>query len=154
MTPFNADDFWQYSLTIYENPNVKTLCLKLQDHWHFNVNLMLLCCWLHRQHVTLSIEDIRLLLEAIKASDESILNQRQKRKEQVRGSVSWQQCLDEELQLEAQQQRILVLHLTQLTIKPLDNGAPSGLANYFKIMPASSLPYYLELANLLENDIT
>ncbi|KTD22106.1 Uncharacterized conserved protein [Legionella lansingensis] len=38
--------FWQFSLHVYQNPDVKECCLNLQNSTGVNVNLLLLCCWL------------------------------------------------------------------------------------------------------------
>lgn len=38
--------FWLFSLRIYAEPVVAELCLRLQDEFGVNVNLLLFCCWL------------------------------------------------------------------------------------------------------------
>ena len=37
--------FWQFSLQVYEEPNVEAALLHLQDHYDLNINLVLYCCW-------------------------------------------------------------------------------------------------------------
>jgi uncharacterized protein (TIGR02444 family) len=41
-----AAALWQFSLTLYAAPGVARQCLRLQDQWQANVNLMLWLVWL------------------------------------------------------------------------------------------------------------
>jgi uncharacterized protein (TIGR02444 family) len=48
MTPPEKPDeaaFWSFSLAFYARPGVAEVCLGLQDEGGFDVNLVLLCCW-------------------------------------------------------------------------------------------------------------
>ncbi|MDT8428369.1 MAG: TIGR02444 family protein [Pseudomonadales bacterium] len=38
-------DFWQFSLRLYDGPSVAENCLRLQDEFDLDVNLLLFCCW-------------------------------------------------------------------------------------------------------------
>jgi uncharacterized protein (TIGR02444 family) len=43
-TPMSdEDDFWKFSVSVYDG--VREICLKLQDRFGFDVNLLLFCCW-------------------------------------------------------------------------------------------------------------
>jgi uncharacterized protein (TIGR02444 family) len=44
----DADAFWAFSLELYARPGVAASCLRLQDEGGFDVNLLLLCCWIAR----------------------------------------------------------------------------------------------------------
>lgn len=37
---------WEYSLSVYAKPSVAALCLRLQDEWGADVNMLLCACWL------------------------------------------------------------------------------------------------------------
>jgi uncharacterized protein (TIGR02444 family) len=37
--------FWEFSLRTYDRPEVADACLKLQDDYGLDVNLLLYCCW-------------------------------------------------------------------------------------------------------------
>jgi uncharacterized protein (TIGR02444 family) len=39
----DAEDFWNYALSVYER--ARESCLALQDDFGFEVNLLLFCCW-------------------------------------------------------------------------------------------------------------
>lgn len=43
---FSAEQLWQFSLACY--PQVKELCLRWQDKYHANVNIMLALCYAER----------------------------------------------------------------------------------------------------------
>lgn len=42
----DAEDFWQFSLAHYRRPGVADQCLRLQDVWQVNINLLLWLFWL------------------------------------------------------------------------------------------------------------
>jgi len=37
--------FWQFSLHVYQQGNLKNALLSLQDTYKFNINIVLFCCW-------------------------------------------------------------------------------------------------------------
>ena len=37
--------FWNYSISVYSQDGVPNACLKLQDKFKLDVNLILFCCW-------------------------------------------------------------------------------------------------------------
>ncbi len=42
--PFD-NQFWAFSLRVYRRPGVAPACLRLQDEYDVDVNLLLYCCW-------------------------------------------------------------------------------------------------------------
>ena len=40
---------WNFAISVYEQPDIAALCLHLQDHHDFDVNLLLYCLW-HGQY--------------------------------------------------------------------------------------------------------
>ncbi len=49
-----TNPFWDYSLRLYAEPGVEETCLKLQQGFGVNVNMLLFCCWLDAQQVPFS----------------------------------------------------------------------------------------------------
>ena len=41
----DAEQFWQYSLSLYRREDVRAALLALQDQHGLDVNMLLLCCW-------------------------------------------------------------------------------------------------------------
>ncbi len=72
LTPPLDNPFWQYSLSVYAQPELPHLCLQLQDTWGLNVNLLLLCGWAANQGVQLSSQDFQRLKGAIAPLDQGL----------------------------------------------------------------------------------
>ena len=54
---------WKYSLTVYQLPAVKEDCLKLQDEYGADVNLLLCACWLAQRALACELDDWQLMRE-------------------------------------------------------------------------------------------
>ncbi|MGC1841242.1 MAG: TIGR02444 family protein [Pseudolabrys sp.] len=52
------NDFWRFSLRVYDQEGVPNECLELQDLHGVNVNLLLFCAWIGPQAITLNRSDI------------------------------------------------------------------------------------------------
>ena len=50
--------FWEYSSVYYSQPEVAQCCLKYQDRYGANVNILLLCCWLGSLGVLIKPKDL------------------------------------------------------------------------------------------------
>jgi len=46
MLELPKSEFWDFSLTVYDRPEVSKLCLDLQDNYGADVNMLLFACWL------------------------------------------------------------------------------------------------------------
>jgi uncharacterized protein (TIGR02444 family) len=62
-----AEEFWQFSLTLYGRPEVARQCLELQDKWNAKVNLLLWLAWLEQRG---QLVDNELLTHAENSVDE------------------------------------------------------------------------------------
>lgn len=40
-----SQNFWEFSVELYSSAGISTACLKLQNEYGIDVNLLLLCCW-------------------------------------------------------------------------------------------------------------
>jgi uncharacterized protein (TIGR02444 family) len=52
------NDFWQFSLAVYGQPDVAEECLRLQDKFGLNINLLLFCAWLGRRGIVATRDDL------------------------------------------------------------------------------------------------
>lgn len=50
----SASTLWSYATQYYDQDGVAELCLRLQDEYGFDVNLLLYCCWYGHCYGTLS----------------------------------------------------------------------------------------------------
>jgi uncharacterized protein (TIGR02444 family) len=115
MKVWKAEKFWAYSLTFYKNQRVQSCCLALQDRYRFNVNLMLLCCYLNQAKYQLDKTNIDALENNI-ADTESRLNLQRKIRREAKGTAEYKQQLDLELALEKVQQSELISALNSQSI--------------------------------------
>lgn len=52
------NEFWRFSLAVYEPSDVANECLALQEALGLNVNILLFCAWLGNRSIDLSPSDI------------------------------------------------------------------------------------------------
>ncbi|WP_370661049.1 TIGR02444 family protein [Psychrosphaera algicola] len=65
------DQFWQFSLAHYQQPNVQATMLSWQDNYGANVNLALLCIYLTENSLSLSRDNIAALHNKVIECDRS-----------------------------------------------------------------------------------
>ena len=100
---WSAGSFWQYSLALYKHESVEAACLQLQDEHGLNVNLVLLCCFMHRTNRSMQTLDFIELLASMSESERQIRAHRLQRRECKSGPAHiYQQMLADELKLEKQ----------------------------------------------------
>lgn len=117
-TNISTDEFWQFSLQYYGLNDNQTLLLWLQDKAGLNVNLVLLLFYLQTKSVCISFNEFNYLKVFNKNLDSLTSNYREKRRELkedniAKGlvdyrSISYQDLLNQELDLEKQQQTNLI----------------------------------------------
>ncbi len=138
-------DFWQFSLTLYDEPAVQEICLLFQERWHANVNLILFCCWFAQTgRGSLDLRDFKKMIAYLDPWHLNITEQiRQFRQSLKKGAggnwVSVRKfALDQELHAEKIEQSILI----QLIVRPEKPDTPvlkktkdaiSNLNAYYKI---------------------
>src|SRR5262249_50629028 len=59
------NDFWRFSLRVYDQEGVADECLALQEHHGVNVNLLLFCAWIGTQAITLDRNDIEAAAKTV-----------------------------------------------------------------------------------------
>lgn len=123
---WKAEKFWTYSLTFYSDNDVQSCSLKLQDLCGFNVNLLLLCCYLNQASHQLEKTDIDALRSSIKET-ESRLSVQRKLRHEAKGTVKYKQQLDLELALEKVQQSELI---SALNNQHIIQGSTNNLMTY------------------------
>jgi len=62
---FPTSEFWNYSTQIWTLPEVESICLDMQNHFDANVNILLYCCWVGDKKLTLSDDDLQMLLDTV-----------------------------------------------------------------------------------------
>jgi uncharacterized protein (TIGR02444 family) len=59
------NDFWRFSLRVYDQKGVANECLELQELHGVNVNLLLFCAWIGTQAITLDRSDIEAATQIV-----------------------------------------------------------------------------------------
>lgn len=109
MFSIDTNALWQYSLSVYKHEEVKAACLELQDMMDINVNLIILMMYLCRHQLMFNFDDIKLIEEAIKKSEQMLKRHRAKRRGIKQVSLAlYQEALAQELLLEKAQQEEMV----------------------------------------------
>lgn len=111
---------WQFSVHYYCVREIKEACLRLQNHHHGNINLLLLCKWLDEQQLSVAQADWPALHTALADTDYLLANFRDWR-HRVKSHLPdalYREALQFELQLEKQQQADLLASLQHLTLHP------------------------------------
>lgn len=135
MTVWKAEQFWTYSLAFYGDKNVQTCCLELQDLYGFNVNLLLLCCYLNQAEYQLYKPDFEALKNSI-ADTESRLSLQRNVRRKAKGTAKYKYQLELELTLEKAQQIDLINALNNQHIK---QGSSNNLMKYAYQQKSKSL---------------
>lgn len=132
MSSFNSDSFWQFSVEFYSLEPIKQACLTLQDNFDFNVNLILLCCWLDGLCVKLSAGQLHQLKGVVKNSDKELKQHRKLRTGSKNQADRYAALLQQELELERVQQSVLVSTLNSMEVVHVSNYKQKTNASFFE----------------------
>jgi uncharacterized protein (TIGR02444 family) len=67
------NEFWRFSLAVYEPADVANECLELQDALGLDVNLLLFCAWLGTRATVLSRSEIESATRIVAAWHDSVV---------------------------------------------------------------------------------
>lgn len=122
MSQFSAEEFWQFSITHYEDPAVKDACLLLQDAASADVNLLLLAIWLKSKSVMVHKQTVDDLLAISQHwQTEKIGPLRTSRRLKPKDSNDYRAVLTAELEAEKSEQAALIQYLNSTN----PNGPPA-----------------------------
>ena len=117
MPIFLEEDFWQFSLFIYEKNDNKENFLWLQDKLNLNVNLLLFALYLVEEGFQITDEQFLRLNQYIAVAEEET-NALRLRRRNIPGSqkteLIYKAALQEELDSEKRQQAQLIENVTKL----------------------------------------
>ncbi|MGF1750815.1 TIGR02444 family protein [Vibrio cionasavignyae] len=114
----SLEHLWQFSLQYYGVREIKEACLTIQNHYHGNVNLLLMLKWLDEQQRHFAAEDWHLIQSCL-GRTEQLLHHFRRLRRQLKNNVSdnlYREALAFELSVEKQQQSDLVDCINSLTL--------------------------------------
>lgn len=110
-----AEQFWHYSLRVYEQGGVKQHCLSLQNEFGLNVNMLLLCGFLTQHKIFVSAGILQALSQHIETIDQELKELRSNRiASKSLEQDLYRNLLKQELILEKSQQATLISVLNSL----------------------------------------
>ncbi len=136
-----------FAFRVYDQKEMESLCLKLQNDYHANVNLILWCCWLEKQQVGLSAEwldDVLITVDTLSQLTLSRLREVRRVVNEAAGFTRVQAKLINKhiVNAELTAEKIFLQRLQDLTSRFLEAEQPSAVTlNEF---PDLTLYYYLE----------
>lgn len=101
-----AEQFWQWSCHVYQNKEVATICLSVQDKLGLNVNYLLLSLWTEAQSIRMNQDIWLFIIDAAKDAEKAVHYIREKRVSLKNTSPdAYQQALLIELKAEKEHQK-------------------------------------------------
>lgn len=112
----NEEEFWQYSVELYQSGDNQRLFLSLQDRFDLNVNVLLSMYYLAFKNIALSPTQIAQLNESIVSENKitkAIRSQRRKLKDSEKAcdQSKYDELLDKELNSEKREQKAIMKYL-------------------------------------------
>ena len=143
----DPDAFWAFSLRLYANPHVKEACLKIQNEWESDVNLILLLAWLTgKESAIASTGGVTLLAVCGHWQASMLIPFRQKRRN-AKVTPQYELLKSEELQLEKQEQRALC---NAISTHLMPSKSPIDMIEkYFQEKDVSDMDLRTTLKNLM-----
>lgn len=75
---------WEFALALYSSPGVEKTLLRLQDHAHANVNVLLWACWLQKRNIRLNHATIEQAETSIAEWDRDVVQSLRKLRRQLK----------------------------------------------------------------------
>jgi uncharacterized protein (TIGR02444 family) len=146
---FPESRFWNYSLQTYQLPVVEQICLKLQNEFQADVNMVLYCCWTGDQLLRLESDDITALVTTSAPWQDAILKPlRNARKTVKQHIIAMPADLLDQTIGNMKQMEINAEHLQQLELEKvldLNEKIPSEDASNVTITAANLALYFQHL---------
>ncbi|KTD08057.1 TIGR02444 family protein [Legionella jamestowniensis] len=151
--------FWQFSLKVYQHPDIKKYCLLLQNSKGVNINLLLFCCWLSYLEEPITYTEFKKASVAIKEWDQevtkSLRHARQYIKTHCHSSMLdhfYKQVLTQEINSEAYQQHLLYSHFSKRVVTHKKDKV-TAMRYLYWLFNDMGIVINNELGSLLENFI-
>ncbi|MDH5394037.1 MAG: TIGR02444 family protein [Gammaproteobacteria bacterium] len=115
---FPDSELWDFSVNFYRLGSVEKACLRLQDQFGLNVNLVLFCHWLAlKKQQVLKLEQWQLLVSAALPWDETITMLRKSRKLIGTTNIAWPSSFEKKTKDEVINIELNTEHMQQLAIE-------------------------------------
>lgn len=112
---------WQYTLLIYSQPRVQTLCLGLQEDYGADVNILLCACWLAKRGIVWTPAQVaEMVAHSQRFRSEYLLGMRELRRKLKRDAPTnvYQEAQRFEMALERWQQDEMFSYWQAANVRP------------------------------------
>ena len=154
---FPDSELWNFSEQTYALPEVEGICLKLQNEYDADINIILYCLWVAEKSVELSQGDIGLLIQTTEPWQKTILRPlRDARKMMKQHIIAMPSDILDQTVSNLTEMEINAEHMSQLALeKTINFKQPSSTDNRSTIEYAGiNLTNYLqqlESTSFIEN---
>ena len=107
------NSLWQYACKVYQQPNVATHLLRLQDEYALNVNIILMMFWLGHKKILLNGNQLSGFISSIETIDDEVIKPLRKLRISLKNTMTISTIYYEQikkLELSLEQQLISILH--------------------------------------------
>jgi len=137
------NDFWQFSLALYGQPDVARECLELQDKFGLNINLLLFCAWLGRRGVVLGRDDLEGASRLIASWHDHVVHPLRGVRRQMKlhqDDVSALRAEVQRIEIEAEQveQAMLFDYAQRITSRSGNDAVTRNVNEYLAIMSSKA----------------
>lgn len=149
------ENFVEFALRVYAQPEFEETCLKLQNEYHANVNIILWCCWLQTEGIRLSqswLDEVLITIDTLSQLTVSRLREVRKVIKDSSGFTRVQAKLINKhiLSAEIAAEKIFLQRLQDLTRRFLEaEAADHAMREHGRL----SLEYYLEFLSIAQAPI-
>ncbi len=114
---FPNSEFWNYSTQIWTLPDVEAICLDLQNNFDADINMLLYCCWVGDKSLSLSDDDLQILLDTIQPWQTIIKPLRESRKMMQQQAIAMPANMKDQTITNMSEMELNAEHMTQLALE-------------------------------------
>jgi len=155
---FPDSELWAFSEQTYALPEVEDICLKLQNQYDADINIILYCLWVAEKLVTLNQDDISLLIKTTEPWQKTILKPlRDARKMMKQHIIAMPSDMLDQTVGNLSEMEINAEHMSQLALEKIINFDQRSNASECSAIECASinLPIYLQCLDSISsiNDV-
>jgi uncharacterized protein (TIGR02444 family) len=153
----SENPLWEYSISVYQNAEVASTCLELQDRFQFDVNFLLFAGWLSEDGVLLTPTHLQALHREVSEWRDGVVQPLRALRRQLAGEKSAaairEQIKHIELVAERRQQDLMYRCWQTLEFLPASSSGPRDnlqvVADFFAVESEPCQPCLARLEKLL-----
>jgi uncharacterized protein (TIGR02444 family) len=119
---FPDSELWTFSEQTYALPEVEDICLKLQNNFEADINIIFYCIWIAKKSITLNSDDACLLIKTAEPWQKNILKPlRDARKMMKQHIIAMPSNMLDQTVSNLGEMELNAEHMTQLALEKIIN---------------------------------